>query len=313
MERLVNLMVMLLETPRPVTAQEIHETIPGYGQDQWDSFKRMFERDKEDLRDMGIPVELAPTDAWEIEEGYRIPKDRYYLPELAFEDDEVAAIGLATGLLRLNDPSAARAALMKLGSELPDAFGQPTLSADLSLDQPNIPKAFEAVSERKVVTFIYAGRSAEARRTLDPYGLVHRKGAWYLIGRDHLSDTQRSFRLDRFKGDLNMVDPGHPGPEFDIPEGFRPGDVLERPLFMTQEGPITVARVRFDQSMAWWMERGSPWITLEWQSDGSAEAEIEVRDEQGFISWLLWFGEGAYLLSPQPLIEALIERLEKSA
>src|SRR5207249_12230379 len=70
-ERLLNLVAMLLETPRPVTAQQIRETIPGYDQDSWETFKRMFERDKDELREMGIPVELAPTDQWAAEEGYR--------------------------------------------------------------------------------------------------------------------------------------------------------------------------------------------------------------------------------------------------
>ncbi|MGH2687534.1 MAG: helix-turn-helix transcriptional regulator, partial [Actinomycetota bacterium] len=111
-ERLLNLVAMLLETSRPVTAQQIRETIPGYDQGNWETFKRMFERDKDELREMGIPLELVATDAWEVEEGYRIPKDRYYLPELRLEEDEMAALVLAAGLVRMQDPEAARTALL---------------------------------------------------------------------------------------------------------------------------------------------------------------------------------------------------------
>src|SRR5205823_2381508 len=162
-ERLLNLVAMLLETSRPVTAQQIRETIPGYDQDSWEAFKRMFERDKDELREMGIPVELAPTDPWEVEEGYRIPKDRYYLPDLNLAADEMAALVLAAGLVRMEDPDAARTALLKLSGDLsgnqgapaPDAARLPWLTADLGLAAPGLAKAFAAVADRKRVTFRY--------------------------------------------------------------------------------------------------------------------------------------------------------------
>ena len=81
-ERLVNLIALLLNTRRPLTVEEVRNTVPGYQQEDYSSFKRMFERDKEELRSLGIPIERRFTDVWEIEEGYLISKDRYYLPEL---------------------------------------------------------------------------------------------------------------------------------------------------------------------------------------------------------------------------------------
>ena len=81
-ERLLNLTALLLESSRPLTFAQIRERIPAYGQREVDTAKRMFERDKDLLRETGIPIELVPTDPFEIEEGYRIPKERYYLPEL---------------------------------------------------------------------------------------------------------------------------------------------------------------------------------------------------------------------------------------
>ena len=95
-ERLVNLIALLLNTRRPLTVEEIRNTVPGYQQEDYSSFKRMFERDKEELRSLGIPIERRFTDVWEVEEGYLISKDRYYLPELELTPDEMAALWIAS-------------------------------------------------------------------------------------------------------------------------------------------------------------------------------------------------------------------------
>lgn len=309
-ERLLNLVVMLLESHLPVTATEIHRTIPGYGQSNMDTFKRMFERDKEELRELGIPIELSFLDIWETEEGYRIPKDRYYLPELNLAKEEIAALWLAAGLVRMHDPSTVRSALMKLSDEEPDIDWHPKITADLGLAIPNLPKTFEAVADHKQITFSYRSRDGAVRkRQVDPYGLAHRKGAWYVVGHDHANNEIRVFRLDRIVGTAYMTEPSKPGADFEVPEGFRVEGALESPPFVQGEG-IAKATVRFDASTAWWVERGAPWLRLVFDSSGDASAEIEVTDVTGFLSWLLSFGEGAELVSPPELREALFTRLE---
>src|SRR5918997_665224 len=96
-ERLVNLIAALLETHRPLTAEDIRHQVAGYGGTSLEAFRRSFERDKETLRDMGVPLEIVPTDAFsEQADGYIIPKDRYYLPELDLEPEELAALKLAS-------------------------------------------------------------------------------------------------------------------------------------------------------------------------------------------------------------------------
>ena len=307
-ERLLNLIVMLLETPRPVSPEEIHRTIPGYGQGEWDTFKRMFERDKEELREMGIPIEVSVGD-FEDKEGYRIPKDRYYLPDLNLAPDEVAALWLAAGLVKMKEPVTARTALMKISDEEPLAPIAQSVTADLSLSAPNLVKAFEYVTQRRRVAFNYSSRGAEKTRSLRPYGLVHRKGAWYLAGHDEDSDAIRSFRLDRIIGALRQIDVGTQGPQFEIPENFRPEAALELPPFTQGDQAIT-SQVRFDPSTAWWVERSSPWLRLEFDDDGSGSAEVNVADAGGFISWVLSFGEGAEISSPQNLRDAIRGRLE---
>jgi len=311
-ERLLNLIVMLLETSQPVTAEQIHRTIPGYGQDSWDTFKRMFERDKEELREMGIPVELSSVDTWDTEQGYRIPKDRYYLPDLDLAPDEVAALWLAAGLLRMSDPGPARTALMKLteGAPPPTEGNLSWLTADLGLTAPNLTVALDSVAARKKVTFSYRSKDAVRTRLVEPYGLTQRRGKWYLVGHDENSDEIRSFRLDRVEGTIRLTHPSRPGPEFEIPEGFTLQGYMERPPFVQGAVPEK-ATVRFDPSTAWWVERSSPWLRLEHHDDLSATAVVEVTDDSGFISWLLGFGEGAEVLQPQRLRDLTRKRLEE--
>jgi predicted DNA-binding transcriptional regulator YafY len=280
----------------------------------------MFERDKEALREVGIPLEVAPVALLgEPEEGYRIPKDRYYLPELDLAAEELASLWLAAGLVRLQDPTAARTALLKLAGELPPEIERARLSwlsADLGLAVPGLPRAFEAVAERRTISFDYRGRSGPQTRTLDPYGLVHRKGTWYLVGRDHDRGENRSFRLDRVSGELRFRNKGGPGADFDAPEGFRPEEALEVPPFVGREGreessPGVDALVRFDASTAWWIERTHPWLRLTWGSDGDASARVPVSDNAGFVSWLLSLGEGVELVEPEALRGEVLARLEE--
>src|ERR1051325_10387213 len=95
LERLINLVALLLETTRPLTFEEIRSTLPAYQQGDASAAKRMFERDKDVLREIGIPVELEATDSWEVEQGYRIRKDHYYLPQVSFTPEEVWALFVA--------------------------------------------------------------------------------------------------------------------------------------------------------------------------------------------------------------------------
>jgi proteasome accessory factor B len=96
LERLLNLVGLLLETTKPLTYEQIRAAMPeAYGQSDRESAKRMFERDKESLRHYDIPLEMEDVDVWGGEQGYRIPKDKYYLPEISFTPEELAALFVA--------------------------------------------------------------------------------------------------------------------------------------------------------------------------------------------------------------------------
>lgn len=313
-ERLVNLIVYLLETPKPVKPDQIRRTIPGYDQNNDSTFQRMFERDKEDLRELGIPLEIQPTDVFEEEYGYKIPKDRYYLPKIELEPDELAALWMAAGLLRLPDPASRRTALLKLAGDLLPEDSRSTLSwlaADFGMAVPGLPKAFQAVSERRSIEFGYrSAKGHESGRRVDPYGLVHRRGAWYVIARDVGDGEIKAFRLDRMTGEVRFRNASSAGGEFEIPEGFRPETAVSAPPFVKGEG-ATSATVRFDSSTAWRAERECPWLEMNWHEDGSAEAKLEVTETSGFISWVLAFGLGAEVLGPAECRHAVLRRLEE--
>ena len=109
-ERLLDLIAALLHTERPLTAEQLQERIPGYPEEK-DSFKRAFERDKKDLRDMGVPLRIeAVPGSRPPEDGYRIDPEEYYLPDPGLDADELAAIHLAASAVRLEGASAAAGA-----------------------------------------------------------------------------------------------------------------------------------------------------------------------------------------------------------
>src|SRR5579875_1487389 len=112
-ERLLSLVVCLLSAGRYLTALQIREAVPGYPE-SFDAFKRMFERDKDELRELGIPLQTGPA-AGEEEIGYRIMRTAYELPEIRLEPDEAAILGLAARVWhRAALDRAAAGALLKL-------------------------------------------------------------------------------------------------------------------------------------------------------------------------------------------------------
>ena len=212
-ERILNLLAFLLTAGRPVTAEEIRTTIAGYDQPSDEAFHRMFERDKDLLRRLGIPLELAPTDGWQVEHGYKVDPAAYALPDPGLNDDERAALWLAAEVVRLGGHVAAPDALFKLGGAPVTGSGEP-LAASLDEGSADLGAAFAAVSERRHLRFGYRNKA----RTVAPYGLVHRRGHWYLVGAE--GERVKVFRMDR----TTDVTLGEDGDAFDRPAGGLAGD-----------------------------------------------------------------------------------------
>ncbi|MFW5933835.1 MAG: helix-turn-helix transcriptional regulator, partial [Actinomycetota bacterium] len=194
-ERLVNLTVALLETRQPMTLAELKRRTGYYTQDDHASARRMFERDKDELRQLGIPVETRPVPRSD-EYGYLIPRGRYELPDVDLTAEEVASLALA---VRMTGVEGTPLALAKLAARAPEPAPletDPTTRVELETEP--VDAVAEMVVQRQPVTFEYRAADGTQRvRTVDPYGVVRRRAAWYLVGRDHDRDAVRAFRLDR--------------------------------------------------------------------------------------------------------------------
>src|SRR6185437_10880663 len=178
----------MLDTRVPRTREEFVREISGYPA-QPEANRRAFERDKEILRGMGVPITMeAIGDAGEV--GYRVRPEDYCLPDLDLTADEAAALRVAVSAVSLGDRSG-QGALMKLGG-VGDQTSPPIA--------PALATLFEAYRHHAVVTFQYRGET----RTLEPWGLSSKRGHWYVVGFDRDRAAVRAFRADRIEGDVRV-------------------------------------------------------------------------------------------------------------
>lgn len=183
---------------------------------------------------------------------------------------------------------------MKLGGAVGSLDGT-ELGADLGDQAETVAAAFSAISERRTLSFVYRGRHRRAR----PYGLVHRRGRWYLVAADVESNDVRVYRLDR----AETLTAGERAGAFTPPDGFKPADaVLHYPWDAGSD--VATASVVFDEEVAWIAERElGPNTVIEGRSDGSIRATVEVAEPAAFLGWLIGFEDQAEIVGPPDLRE----------
>lgn len=299
LERLINLVAALLHADRPLTAEELRDRLPGYAEDRG-AFRRAFERDKEALRDLGIPVVVEPVD--EAGQpgvvGYRIPKDQYYLTDPGLQPDELAALHLAASAVRLEGASGVEA-LWKLGGEVAEGGPSPAVAAALP-GTAHLAPLFAAISARRPVGFTYRGRP----RRVDPWRLSFRNGHWYLAGHDHAAADERLFRLDRIESDVEAA--GDDGAFARPPHG----GAVPAPWETGGDEPRT-ARLLVDAEQAGWAAgHVGPDAVEEWRPDGSVVLAVRVTNRDAFRSFVLGFLDHAEVLGPSELRADLVDWLE---
>jgi predicted DNA-binding transcriptional regulator YafY len=301
LERLVNLTATLLDTRRPLSLDELADRLePSYPADKA-ARRRAFERDKETMRELGIPVSVETVDGLGGEAGYRIHPDAYYLPELGLSADELAALHVAVTAVQL-EGSDARAGLRKLGGA--EGAAAPQL-AHLEV-APALPDCFDAVARRRLLEFVYRG---DARR-LEPYGVVHKFGHWYVVGRDLDRDAPRAFRVDRIEGELS---PGAPG-SFEPPPGTDPARyVRDDPLSYGEEPPVTATVLVAAARAALVVDQLGDDAVVERRDDGTIVAALEVVNREAFRTWLLELLEHAEVLTPPELRAEVVDWLSAQA
>jgi proteasome accessory factor B len=307
-ERLLNLVICLLSTRRPLTKAQIRQAVPQYAENtSTEAFERMFERDKDELRDLGIPLLTSfENPLFEDEVGYRVDRDAYALPEVSFEPDELAVLGLASRVWQqasLAGPaSRALAKLTALGAP-PDDGSLIGLEPRIRTAEPAFDALWAAVRDRVPVRFTYrtAATGAVATRTVEPWAVTSWHGRWYLTGYDRDRGAPRVFRLSRVESAVRTV--GQPG-EYDVPEDHDPR------LFVgstVQERPRTTARLRVREGTAQMVRRRA--TDVRDVGDGWHELSLDLDDPEVLAEELVSHGGNVVVLEPDELRDAVVRRL----
>lgn len=269
-KRLLDLVMLLLRARSPVAFRDIRDQFAAYQTVNIEAGLRAFERDKADLLELGVPIRyITPDEDDALEEGgYVVDLKRFKLPEVHLTPEEVSALVLAASVARAV-PSESYSqivdlALKKLAfdaGELPDtpmefppppravAHREPVLVHFPSPHRQTreLSDAFSrleaATRGRKRVTFRYRAASTgyAQERTVDPYGLIYRRGAWLLVGYCHLRRDVRSFRLDR-TGAIRTA-PKPKSPDFERPEDFDVRAYANRSPWTFRPEPVEVVEL----------------------------------------------------------------------
>ena len=303
-ERLLNLTAALLHTERALSADELQERVPGYPDDKA-SFRRQFERDKDALRDLGLPLSVEDLKGAYADQqvGYRILQDQYYLPDPGLSPDELAAIHLAARVVRV-DGIASEDVAWKLGRGTPArGLGGDILSEETTVVPANerLAMLFQCISEKTTATFAYK----DEPRVVEPEQLSFRNGHWYLLGFDRSRNDSRSFRIDRIAGAVV------PGEQIRVrSESNRTSQHGNHPWELG-DGDAIRAHIKIGAAQALWARAhlGEVAVVAR-ESDGAIVFGLDVRNEDAFRSFVLGFLDRAEILDPPQFRAQMISWLD---
>lgn len=350
-QRWLDVITYLVGRRLPVSVDELMRAVPAYAE-RWKSgdetdrqtARRTFERDKDELRSMGIPlrtVRFSTSFSGEELEGYIIERRDFYLPylelislqqqpkehysdrhrpdtvEIERDDAPLAleALRRVADLPGFSLAEDARSAFRKLAFDIdPDLFPQKS-SAVLFAEKPgtaelsaNLRVLSDALLARKTVTFRYHGiyRGTETNRRVDGYGVLLQHGHWYLVGHDHDRDDVRVYRVGRMQDvEANRKSPNRH--DYAIPPDFRLDVYVGREaweLGEPEDKPVT-AHVLFGFPRSLWAERNGHGSLLQRHDDGSETRAFDVHQVAPFLRWLLSLDGDAQLLEPAELVDEL--------
>ncbi|WP_278266048.1 YafY family protein [Nocardia sp. AG03] len=314
-ERLMNLVIALLSTRQFLSAERIRASVAGYEDSATDeAFSRMFERDKNELRDLGIPLEVGPVGRFSTLEGYRINRDAYELPDIDLSSEEAAAVAVAVQMWASPElAGAAEGALLKLR-----AAGVTVETDNVGVSVPAVPartRGSEPVL-RALLAAIDAGRAVRfghhsaitdpfVTRDVEPWGVVTRHGRWYLVGHDRERDAVRTFRLSRIGGE---VTPYGPDNVVRKPEHTDLRAIVDR---VTGDAPVTgtatvwVAKGRGRELRRIGTERES----RDLGGRSGTVVEVPVRSRDWVARLITGLGPDVLVLEPPELRADVMDRL----
>ena len=319
-ERMMNLVIALLSTRGYLTAEKIRAIVAGYAECPTDeAFSRMFERDKSELRDLGIPLETGKVSAFEPTEGYRIKQDDYALPEIDLSRDEAAAVAVATKLWESPERiTAAQSAVLKLraaGVEVDPAAGVAITTGagpmGLRGSEQALGVVLAAIDAGQAVRFQHRSTPVDPyiERTVEPWGVVTAMGRWYLVGHDRDRDATRIFRLSRIGPEVKPL-----GPQGAVtrPDGVDLRAIVDQAIGETSSGGQ--ARVWVADGYATALRRAGN--SVEHRSIGGRAGEVielNVSALDRLAREVAGYGADALVLEPASLREDVVARLTAQA
>lgn len=301
-ERLINLTIALLATKRYLTKSEIFRSVEGY-EGSPETKERMFERDKDDLRSLGIEIEVGSYDPlFNDEAGYRIKQEKYQLDLGQITPTEISLLSLAAQAWQgASFDEAAQKALLKLNSMgVPsDSLTLPGASNKLSDGGRDFPLIAKAIAEQQLLTFTYIDSQLfQNVRRIVPIGLSSRAGFWYLSGVDQEIQEIRTFRVDRIEGEIAASK----GPrDFETPQNFDPKGVFE--------GGSSTSFASIDVRKG----KGTSLRALATSTESLGEWDrlrVPIYNLYTLASMVLWHGNDVFVQQPQELREILIAQLQ---
>ena len=301
-ERLTNLLALLLETRMPLSLTQIADELVGQYPDKAGARRGAFERDKAALREIGVPIEqeiVVGTDQ-AGQTRYWIDRDRYELQGLELDPDETRALQVAMAATRPGS-SSGQEAMWKIGGGVLDSGA--TVAAVVP-DAAALPALRDALSAGTSVRFRYR----DVDRRVDPWGVLLRSGFWYLVGHDHERGARRTFRIDRIEGDVTTAEPA----TVLRPDDFDPLDAVpDDPKLIGATGEVTEATVRVDADRADAVirELGDDRVVDRFD-EGDVVVRVPCANLAAFRSWVLGFVDHAEVLGPDDVRADLIEWLE---
>ncbi|ORA81166.1 YafY family transcriptional regulator [Mycobacterium malmoense] len=322
-ERLVNLVIALLSTRGYITAEKIRSSVAGYSDSPTaEAFSRMFERDKNELRDLGIPLEIGRVSVLDPTEGYRINRDAYALPPVALTPDEAAAVAVATQLWESPELiTATQGALLKLRAAgvdvdpldtgAPVAIASPAGVPGLRGSEDVLGILLSAIGSRRAVQFPHRPSRAEpyTTRTVEPWGVVTEKGRWYLVGHDRDRDDTRVFRLSRIDADVTPIGP--PG-AVTVPAGVDLRKIVSQKVTEVPTGARAQVWVADGRATAL-RRAGRPIAARQLGGRDGEVIELDIGSADRLARDIAGYGADAVVLEPQSLRDDVLARLRAHA
>jgi proteasome accessory factor B len=299
-ERLVNLTIALLATKRYLTKSEIFRTVEGY-EGAPEAMERMFERDKDDLRSLGISIELGTFDPiFEDEAGYRITPSSYQLNLGELDGIDIALLSLAasawSGAALERESTSALVKLASLGIDS-DSEALSLLTPQVHGTDQNFALITDAIVRRSDIEFEYVSSDLSKQvRKISPYSLRGKSGSWYLVGLDREKNATRTFRLDRIVSEVSVSKKVN---SYEIPDVLPEQDTSE----ITEQAILRVRKSRGHQlrSLATLIEAGEEWD----------EITLPILDLSWLVRTILWHRDDVIALQPTALRTRVIDSLKE--